>query len=152
MPRPDSVAVSDWASRSTLALYPPAKPRSLVMMTTAARDGSFGSVISGWSTCRDPLTTASTARVSSRAYGAASRTRCWALMLRDEAISSWARVILAVDCTVRIRRLTARSCAPIACYLSPGPAGSLVPRLRLRLLLPPRDLLLADVAVVQGLR
>ena len=35
------------------------------------------------------------------------------LMILDDAMSSWALVILAVDLTVAIRRLTARSCAPI---------------------------------------
>ena len=57
------------------------------------------------------LTTASTARVSSRAYGSAARCRCWARTIRDDAISSWARVILAMDWTVLIRGLTRRSCA-----------------------------------------
>jgi hypothetical protein len=34
-------------------------------------------------------------------------------MMREDAISSWARVIFAVDCTDLIRRRTARSWAPI---------------------------------------
>src|SRR5262250_1967443 len=36
-------------------------------------------------------------------------------MIRDEAISSWARVILAVDWIDRIRCRMARSCAGILC-------------------------------------
>src|SRR5215469_18579523 len=61
------------------------------------------------------VTTASIARWISLAYGVADRIRCCALMIRDEAISSWARVILAVDWIAAIRCLTARSCAPIFC-------------------------------------
>jgi hypothetical protein len=34
-------------------------------------------------------------------------------MIREAAISSWARVILAVDWMLLIRRLTARSWAPM---------------------------------------
>src|SRR5579863_9673473 len=67
--------------------------------------------------CADLLTTASTARVSSSAYGAEARTRCCAWMIREDAMSSWARVILAVDWIARIRCLTARSCAPMLCRL-----------------------------------
>ena len=67
----------------------------------------------------DRLTTASTARVSSRAYGAASRMRCWARMMRDEAISSWARVIFPIDWTARIRCRTARSVCGHASVLRP---------------------------------
>src|SRR5258708_2888665 len=37
-------------------------------------------------------------------------------MIREDAISSWARVILAVDWTLLIRRRTARSCAPMLAY------------------------------------
>src|SRR5215472_4736010 len=59
------------------------------------------------------LTTASIARWISLAYGAAARIRCCALMIRDAAISSWARVILAVDLIAEIRCRTARSCAPM---------------------------------------
>src|SRR5690349_22005347 len=36
-------------------------------------------------------------------------------MIREAAMSSWARVILAVDWIARIRCLTARSCAPMLC-------------------------------------
>src|SRR5215472_4993821 len=70
------------------------------------------------------LTTASMARWISAAYGVASRIRCCALMIRDEAISSWARVILAVDLIAEIRCLTARSCAPMR-YLSALARGRL---------------------------
>src|SRR5580700_9761752 len=38
-------------------------------------------------------------------------------MIREDAMSSWARVILAVDWIARIRCLTARSCAPMLCRL-----------------------------------
>ena len=66
----------------------PQKPESLVRTSTAARVTCSGSVVSGWSMLCDRLTTASTARVSSRAYGPASRIRCWARMIREEAMSS----------------------------------------------------------------
>src|SRR5690348_18227172 len=46
-------------------------------------------------------------------------------MIREDAMSSWARVILAVDWMARIRCLTARSCAPMLCLPR-------LPRLRLR--------------------
>src|SRR5215470_5417868 len=82
-------------------------------MRTAALVGFSGSVVSGWSMLADRLTTASTAAVISRAYGPAALARCCALMIREDAMSSWALVILAVDLTVAIRRLTARSWAPI---------------------------------------
>src|SRR3984893_8517749 len=63
------------------------------------------------------LITASTARVSSRAYGSAARCCCWARTIREDAISSWARVILAMDWTVLIRCLTRRSWAAISLAL-----------------------------------
>src|ERR1700722_3463401 len=112
-PWPSSSARRLCASRSTLALKPPQKPRSLVRMSTAALVGFSGGRVSGWSTFPDLATTASTARVISRAYGWASCSRCCALMIREDAISSWARVILAVDWTLLIRRRTARSWAPM---------------------------------------
>src|SRR5690348_2375481 len=87
-------------------------------MSTAALVGFGASVVSGWLMLADRLTTASTAAVSSRAYGPAAWARCCALMIRDDAMSSWALVILAVDLTVLIRRLTARSCAPIGYFFS----------------------------------
>src|SRR5215471_13500435 len=83
-------------------------------MRTAARVTDSGSVIIGWVIVDERLTTASTAVVSSRAYGSAARVRCCALMIRDDAISSWARVILAIDLTALIRARTARSCAAMA--------------------------------------
>ncbi len=63
---------------------------------TAARLGSSGSVVSGCSTL-EYVATADTARVSSRAYGAAAWARCCALMMRDAAMSSMARVIFFID-------------------------------------------------------
>src|ERR1022692_2564533 len=113
MPRSASSAFRLCASRITLALKPPQNPRSLVRIRTAARAGFATGSVSGCRTLADLLTTASIALVISRAYGAASWTRCCALRILEEAMSSWARVILAVDLTVPIRRLTARSCAPI---------------------------------------
>src|SRR5216683_758681 len=142
MPLPASVTFSRCASRSTFALYPPQNPRSLVRISIPALAGCSVSAVSGWVTCDDRLTTASTARVSSRSYGAAASTRCRALMIRDDAISSWARVILAVDWTVRIRRLTARSCAPIWSLLCA------LRRLRLRWV--PEHRVLADFPFFQG--
>src|ERR1035438_6636442 len=82
-------------------------------MSTAARCTVSGSRTSGWSICAERLTTASRAAMTARAYGCASCTRCCALMIRDAAMSSWARVILAMDWIPLIRCLTARSCAPM---------------------------------------
>src|SRR5215831_7538877 len=66
-------------------------------------------------------------------------------MIRDDAISSWARVILAVDWTAAIRRLTSRSCAAM-------PATSALPLLDLGLRAPVLlDRLLSDVGRVHGL-
>ena len=63
----------------------------------AARVGFSGSTVSGCSTLEN-VATADTARVSSRAYGAADWARCCALMMREAAISSIARVtFLMVD-------------------------------------------------------
>ena len=62
----------------------------------AARLGSSGSVVRAWSTL-EYVATAETARVSSRAYGAAACARCCALMIRDAAMSSMARVIFFID-------------------------------------------------------
>src|SRR5277367_466923 len=84
------------------------------MMSAADRLIDSGSLIIGWLIVVERLTTASTAVVSSRAYGEAARVRCWALTIRDDAISSWARVILAIDLTALIRARTARSCAAMA--------------------------------------
>ncbi len=69
------------------------------------------------------LITASTARVSSRAYGSAARCCCCARTIRDDAISSCARVILAMDWTVPIRCLTRRSWAPMTYRFSAGSGG-----------------------------
>ncbi len=71
--------------------YAPASPRSEVISRTAARVGFSASVVSGCSTLEN-VATADTALVSSRAYGAAAWARPWALMMRDAAISSIARV------------------------------------------------------------
>src|ERR1022692_3609206 len=68
-------------------------------------------------------------------------------MIREDAISSWARVILAVDWTDLIRRLTARSWAPmlLARLLGVGPGR------RLRLPADPLgDLLLVGLAARLG--
>src|SRR6476661_1116285 len=102
-------------------------------MRIAARLGSSGSRVSAWSTLEN-VATADTARVSSRAYGAAAWARCCALMMRDAAMSSIARVIFFVDSTERIR----------ARYSRRDTAMSSVPLLL-------DDLLLLDVLVVQRL-
>ena len=65
-------------------------------------------MVSGWSTL-EYVATAETARVSSRAYGAACWARCCALMIRDAAMSSMARVIFFVDSTDLIRARYSRS-------------------------------------------
>ena len=80
-------------------------------ISTADLRNVSGSVTSGWVSDPDLLTSASTACVSSREYGSAARVRCCALTIRDDAISSWARVILAIDLTALIRARTTRSCA-----------------------------------------
>jgi hypothetical protein len=54
------------------------------------------------------------AEVSCSAYGRAAETRCWALRIREAAISSMARVIFMVDWTERMRRRIVRSLAPMA--------------------------------------
>ncbi len=77
-------------------------------MRIAARFGSSGSVVSGWSTL-EYVATADTARVSSRAYGAADCARCCALMMRDAAMSSMARVIFFIDSVDLIRARYSRS-------------------------------------------
>ena len=92
-------------------------------MSTAARVGCCGSVVNGWVMLVERLITASTARVSSRAYGSAARCCCCARTIRDDAISSWARVILAMDWTVPIRCLTRRSWAPMTYCFSAGSGG-----------------------------
>ena len=48
MPRSRSVLRSRTDSRSTFALKAPAKPWSLVRISTAARDGFSGSSVNGW--------------------------------------------------------------------------------------------------------
>jgi hypothetical protein len=65
-------------------------------------------VVSGWSTW-EKVATADTARVSSRAYGVAAAARCCALMIRDAAISSMARVIFLVAWVDRILARYSRS-------------------------------------------
>ena len=75
---------------------------------TAARLGSSGSVVIGWSTL-EYVASADTARVSSRAYGAAAWARCCALMIRDAAMSSMARVIFFIDSVDLIRARYSRS-------------------------------------------
>ena len=55
------------------------------------------------------VATADTARVSSRAYGAAAWARCCALMMRDAAMSSMARVIFFIDSVDLIRARYSRS-------------------------------------------
>ncbi len=77
-------------------------------MRTAARLGSSDSRVIGWSTA-EKVATADTARVSSRAYGAAACARCCALMMRDAAMSSMARVIFFIDSVDLIRARYSRS-------------------------------------------
>src|SRR5262249_54041902 len=45
-------------------------------------------------------------------YGRAPAMACWALTIRDAAMSSMARVIFFVDSTLRMRRRRTRSCPP----------------------------------------
>src|SRR6478736_2824310 len=101
-------------------------------MSTAARLDSSGSWVSGWSTL-EYVATADTARVSSRAYGAADWARCCALMIRDAAMSSIARVIFFIDSVDLIR----------ARYSRTERAMASAPLLL-------DDLLLLDVLVLEG--
>ena len=117
MPSECSFSASRSDSLSTLEEYAPARPRSLEMTSTAAFVGFSFSVVSGWSTFEN-VATAETARVSSRAYGSAAAACCWALMMRDAAMSSMARVIFFIDCVDLIlarysRRETAIASAPL---------------------------------------
>ncbi len=57
--------------------------------------------------------TSSMAAVSCRAYGRACSTRFCAFTMREDAISSIARVIFIVDWTERILRRTTRILAPM---------------------------------------
>ena len=52
-----------------------------------------------------------TTRVISSAYGRDSSTRCWALTMREAAMSSIARVIFLVEDTERMRRRRTLICA-----------------------------------------
>src|SRR5918995_610794 len=81
-------------------------------MRTAARLGFSDSVVNGWSTL-EKVATAETARVSSRAYGAADWARCCALMMRDAAMSSIARVTFLMVDTERRRSRSSLSDAGI---------------------------------------
>ena len=65
----------------------------------------------------------SMAAVSCTAYGREASTRCCAFTMREDAISSMARVIFFVDWTERIRRRTTRSWAPMR-YADAGGSGS----------------------------
>lgn len=60
-------------------------------------------MINGWSS-EEFDAAADTARVSARAYGVDARTFACALMMRDAAMSSIARVIFLVAWTERICR------------------------------------------------
>ncbi len=108
LPSSRRVVASRSASLSTLEENAPARPRSLVTTRTAARFGSSSSFVSGWSTL-EYVATADTARVSSRAYGAAAWARCCALMIRDAAMSSMARVIFFIDSVDLIRARYSRT-------------------------------------------
>src|SRR3978361_2306605 len=87
----------------------------------AARVLSSGSVVSGWAWLGEGAT-ADTARVSSRAYGAAAWARCCALMMRDAAMSSMARVIFFIDSVDLIRARSSRS--DTAMGSAPGSGGA----------------------------
>src|SRR6188472_941429 len=102
------------------------------MIRTAALVGFSGSVVSGWS-ASEYVASAETALVSSRAYGAACWARCCALMMRDAAMSSMARVIFFIDSVDLIRARYSRTERAIA-------SASLLLD----------DLLLLDVLVLEG--
>ena len=102
LPASRSRSTSRSPSRMTAEEYEPARPRSAVTSSTAARRTCSRSVVSGWSTS-EKLDSAETARVMARAYGAASLLRCWALTMREAAMSSIARVIFLVEVTERMR-------------------------------------------------
>ena len=103
---PDSASSAVSCSPSLIAAdeYAPARPRSAVITSTAARSRSRWLVsVSGWP---PPVCDAAAeiARPSSRVYGRAASTRCCAFTIRDEAMSSIAFVIFLVAWTERIRR------------------------------------------------
>src|ERR671925_2437590 len=83
------------------------------MISTADRLSSGCSCSSGWSMPTLWLISADNASVIWSAYGLDAATACWALMIREVAIISWARVILAVDLTDLIRCRSWRTCAAI---------------------------------------
>jgi hypothetical protein len=97
------------ATFSTFALYAPARPRSDVSTSTPAFVGCSRSSSSGCWTAPLWRARSSIALVSWIAYGRDASTRCCAFTIREDAISSIARVIFFVDWTVRIRRRTMRS-------------------------------------------
>src|SRR5699024_118156 len=78
------------------AEYAPARPRSLDMMSTAARRGFSGSDVKTCSmSCCEA--TAETARVIAFAYGIDAATRWRALPIREVAISSIALKLFFID-------------------------------------------------------
>src|SRR5919206_1972213 len=108
------------------------------MSSMAARSTCGFSVVGGWSSF-EYVATAETARVMARAYGVEAAVRCWALIMRDAAMSSNAFVIFCVAFTDRIRLRYSRSCPAISAPLLPDDAlladvlrvhrlGRLVPR------------------------
>src|SRR5660397_175019 len=103
-----------------LALYAPARPRSLETTRTAIRSGVGRAVTSGWSIVVW-LATAVTARVIASAYGLEELTRCCALAMRDVAISSNVRVIFLVDCADLMRWRRTRIWAAIGQDALPAP-------------------------------
>src|SRR5690606_8901862 len=106
-------------SFNTLDAYAPARPRSLAITRIAARFAFGFSVVSTCSMLEN-VARADTARVSSRAYGAAAAAACWALMMRDAAINSIARVIFLVDWVDLIFARYSRSETAIVSLASAG--------------------------------
>src|SRR5438552_1368043 len=96
----------------TFALYAPASPRSDVITRTPIFVACSRCSSNGWSIEVDLDATSSIAFVSCSAYGRDASTRVCAFTIREDAISSMARVIFFVDWTDRIRRRTTRSFAP----------------------------------------
>ena len=84
--------------------------RAAVLVITSDRGlaGAYSSLVSGWLTLEN-VATAETARVSSRAYGADAWARCCALMIREAAMSSMARVIFFIDVTDLVRARSSRT-------------------------------------------
>src|SRR6185369_3097117 len=105
--------------RIALALYPPHRPRSLVISSTPARRTGSRGRSSGWSMLAVLASAVSTIVIATE-YGCDRATRSWALAMRLVATSSIALVIFLVDFVVRIFRRSTLTEAGMAYFLAGG--------------------------------